>query len=332
MVGFDVRSVDRSIGALHDMAESIRILFLGTPDFAVPSLRALVAQPDMEIVLVVTQPDRPAGRGRALQPPSVKMAALELGLPIWQPTSLRGAEVEERFRLVSPAVGVVVAYGELIPRRLLELVPHGFLNVHPSLLPRYRGASPIQTALLNGDEMTGVTVILLTPELDAGPIVRQVAVPILPEDTGQTLSSRLAALAAEILPETVRDWVKGKIAAVPQDEQQATYTRPLSKEDGRVDWSLPAERIERAIRALQPWPCAWTVIRGRRLILLRAHLTQNEQRLAPGCLAPTSTELLVGTGSCALALDIVQPEGKKPMTGLDWWRGARLAPGSCFDA
>ncbi|MFN3337965.1 MAG: methionyl-tRNA formyltransferase [Thermomicrobium sp.] len=314
------------------MTESIRILFLGTPDFAVPSLRALVAQPDMEIVLVVTQPDRPAGRGRALQPPPVKMAALEMGLSVWQPTSLRGAEVEERFHLVAPAVGVVVAYGELIPRRLLELVPHGFLNVHPSLLPRYRGASPIQAALLNGDEITGVTIILLTPALDAGPIVRQVVTPILPEDTGQSLSSRLAALAAEILPETVRDWVEGRVTPVAQDEQKATYTRPLTKGDGRVDWSLPAERIERMIRALQPWPCAWTVIRGRRLILLRAYLTQKHEGLAPGCLAPTSTELLVGTGSCALALDIVQPEGKKPMRGIEWWRGARLAPGSCFDA
>ncbi len=332
MVGFDARDGDERIGVLYDMVESIRVLFLGTPDFAVPSLHALAAQPDMEIVLVVTQPDRPAGRGRALQSPPIKIAALELGLPVWQPTTLRGADVEERIRLVTPTVGVVVAYGELLPRRVLELLPYGFLNVHPSLLPRYRGASPIQTALLNGDEITGVTIILLTPELDAGPIVRQVTAPIVPEDTGQTLSARLAALAAEILPETVREWVRGRLTAVPQDEQQATYTRPLNKEDGRINWALPAEQIERAIRALQPWPCAWTMIRGRRLIVLRAHLAHHRESPTPGCLVPTSTELLVGTGSCALALDIVQPEGKRSMGGLDWWRGARLAPGSCFDA
>ncbi|MCS7050542.1 MAG: methionyl-tRNA formyltransferase [Thermomicrobium sp.] len=314
------------------MTASTRILFLGTPAFAVPSLRTLAGQPDMEVVLVVTQPDRPSGRGQRLRPPAVKHAALELNLPVYQPPSLRSPEVTERLLAASPRVGVVVAYGELIPTSILRLLPAGFLNVHPSLLPRYRGASPIQAALLNGDTETGVTIMLLTAELDAGPILRQVALPIRPDDTGVTLGTRLAEVTAELLPQTVRDWVAGRLVPVPQDERMATYTRPLRKADGRVDWTRSAEEIERAIRALQPWPCAWTTLRGRRLILLRAHLVEEHQRLAPGCLAPTTTDLLVGTGQGVLALDAVQAEGRRPTSGLAWWRGARIPLGSCFDA
>lgn len=313
------------------MEGKLRLVFFGTPEFAVPSLRTLAAQPDFAVVLVVTQPDRPAGRGRGLQPPPVKVLAQELGLPCWQPETLRTAEAEARLAAVAPMLAVVVAYSKIIPASMLSMPRHGFLNVHPSLLPRYRGASPIQAALLNGDAITGISFAVMTPELDAGPILRQFAIPIVPDDTGVTLGARLAEVAAELLPDTIRDWIAGRIVPIPQDEGEATYTRPLTKADGRVDWSEPAERIERKIRALQPWPCAWTTIGGRRLILLRARLIETEMNLAPGCLSVMPTVMLVGTGTRPLALETVQPEGKRAMSALDWWRGARLANGTCFE-
>lgn len=313
------------------MDDRIRIVFFGTPEFAVPSLERLVAQPDFSVVLVVTQPDRPAGRGRRLQPPPVKTRALELGLPVMQPERLRDPSTIEEIARLEPSLGLVVAYGELIPKALLDVPPHGFLNVHPSLLPRYRGASPIQAAILNGDPITGVSVILLTTRLDAGPIVHQVAVPVAPDDTAGSLSARLACVAADILPEVVRAWIAGRIVPLPQDETQATYTQPLTKEDGRIDWSLPAELIERLVRAMQPWPTAWTTIRGRLVRILKVQIHDAELSLPPGCLVVTRDALLASTGRGTLLLETVQPEGKRPMSALDWWRGARLEPGACFD-
>ncbi|MDW8058966.1 MAG: methionyl-tRNA formyltransferase [Thermomicrobium sp.] len=311
--------------------EAIRLVFLGTPEFAVPSLERLAREPDFRIVLVVTQPDRPAGRGRELRPPAVKRAALALGLPVVQPASLRDLAIPERIVAVSPHVGVVVAYGELVPKRLLDLPSHGFLNVHPSLLPKYRGASPIQAAILNGDPITGVTIIRLTPSLDAGPIVRQVSVPIREDDTAGTLSERLALVAAEMLPETIRDWIAGRIVPIPQDERAATYTRPLGKEDGRIDWSNSSEAIARAVRAFQPWPSAWTTLAGKVVKILKVHSIELDVSLPPGCMVPLRSILAVATGTGGLALDVVQPEGKRPMSGIDWWRGLRVDPGVCFD-
>lgn len=310
---------------------TIRIVFFGTPAFAVPSLERLVAEPDFEIAFVVTQPDRPAGRGRQLRPSPVKQRALELGLPVLQPETPRDPDFLNCLREAEPTVGVVVAYGELIPRTLLDLPAHGFLNVHPSLLPKYRGASPIQAAILNGDPVTGVSIILLTPELDAGPILRQVTVAIRPDDTAATLGERLAMMAANLLPDTIRQWVAGNLVPTPQDERYATYTRPLRKEDGRIDWTRSAEEIERQVRAMQPWPGAWTTIAGRSLRIVRAHVVETPLALPPGCLTATREALLVATGRGALALEIVHPEGKQAMPGLDWWRGLRLEPGVCFD-
>jgi len=312
--------------------ETIRIVFFGTPEFAVPSLERLAREPDFALVLVVTQPDRPAGRGRELRAPAVKQCALRLGLPLLQPETLRDREVLDRIYSLRPSVGVVVAYGELLPKALLDVPAHGFVNVHPSLLPKYRGASPIAAALSNGDTLTGVSIILLTPELDAGPILRQVPVPIEPDDTAGTLSQRLALVAAEILPDTVRQWVAGQIVPIPQDERAATYTRPLTKQDGKIDWTRPAVEIERRVRAMQPWPGAWTLLQGKQLRILRVRVAVPPSWLEPGCLLATKTALYVGTGSGALVLETVQPEGKRPMSGLDWWRGARLKPGACFDA
>ncbi|MCX2726094.1 methionyl-tRNA formyltransferase [Thermomicrobium sp. 4228-Ro] len=310
----------------------LRIVFFGTPAFAVPSLERLASEPDLDVALVVTQPDRPAGRGRERRPSPVKQRAIALGLSVLQPETVRDPLLLSRLRDIAPAVGVVVAYGELIPKSLLDVPAHGFLNVHPSLLPKYRGASPIQAAILNGDSETGVTVIQLTPELDAGPIVRQVRVAIYPDDTAATLAERLAAVAAELLPETIRQWVAGTIVPTPQDERLASYTRPLTKEDGRIDWTRTAREIERHIRAMQPWPGAWTTISGRLLRIVRARVVDTDVGLPPGCLWPTRDALLVATGQRALALELVQPEGKRVMPGLDWWRGARLEAGSCFDA
>lgn len=302
----------------------VTIVFFGTSEFAVPILQALAGDPRFTVRLVVTQPDRPAGRGQRLTAPPVKHAAQELGLPVYQPESLRSPESRERLERVPADLYVVAAYGEILPKAVLRLPQRGAVNVHPSLLPKYRGASPVQAVILNGDEETGITVIEMTARMDAGPILAQYRVPVLPRETAGELSARLAALAAERLPALLDRYVRGEIVPIPQDEAQASYTRPLTKADARIDWSRPAEEIERLVRAMQPWPRAWTMVDGRRLLVLRLDISLEEHKLRPGQIHTDSTRLLVGTGTHPVDLVEVIPEGRKPTSGIDWWRGARL--------
>lgn len=303
----------------------MRIVFLGSPNFAVPALHSLAASDDIVVSLVVTQPDRPAGRSRALTPPPVKLAATELGLPIMQPETLRDAPALDELRAAAPDLLVVVAYGELLRRDVLTSSPHGALNVHPSLLPRYRGASPIPAAILTGDMLTGTSVIKLIRRLDAGPIVAQHELNITQHDTTATLSERLAAQAAELLPEVCRAWVAGQLTPREQDEAQATYTREWTKDDARIDWAQPAEQIERLTRAALPWPIAWTLANGARLQVLRVALADAASQIgAPGTATQVAGRLLVQTGTLPLELVEVQPAGKRPLAAADWWRGLRV--------
>lgn len=309
---------------------AISVVFLGSPAFAVPSLRALALDARFTIPLVVTQPDRPAGRGRRPRPPAVKDAAIELGLPVFQPETLRDPAAVERLAAAVPDVLVVVAYGEILRQSVLDLAPHGCLNVHPSLLPRYRGSSPVQAAILNGDTETGISIIKLVRRMDAGPIVAQRRVPLDGTETAGTLSERLANLAAEMLPDVVAAWVAGELKAEPQDDAAATYTRELTTADARIDWGKDAAEIERLVRAMQPWPKAWSILEGRRLAVLACDISQEPSTEPPGTINVSARPPRVATGTTDLVLLRVQPEGKREMAAEDWARGARLPHGARF--
>jgi methionyl-tRNA formyltransferase len=302
---------------------ALRIVFFGSPQFAVPSLEALVQDARLSIELVVTQPDRRAGRGRALVAPPVKTAAFAHQIPVWQPETLRSDDALERLRSIDADLYVVVAYGELFQRRVLALPKHGCLNVHPSLLPRYRGSSPIQSAILNGDRETGVTIIQMVRRLDAGPIVAQERVPLDGTETGGSLSARLADLAGVMLPDTAVDWSAGRIEPHPQDDELATYTRELTKASGEIDWTLDAVQIERAVRAYQPWPTAWTTLAGKRLVIERVELSDQTLDLPAGSLVFEDRTVRVACGTGSLVLLDVRPEGKRAMPAQDWFRGLR---------
>jgi methionyl-tRNA formyltransferase len=245
-----------------------RVVFMGTPQFAVPSLRALAGGPYS--ITVVTQPDRPAGRGGRLTPPPVKVLADELGLPVMQPASLKDAEFRTRLAELQPRVTVLVAYGEYVAPSLLDLPERGSVNLHPSLLPRWRGSTPIQSAILAGDRETGVTIIRMDRGLDTGPIIAQRRVEILPGEAHPQLSERLAEIGAALLAETLPKWLAGEIEAVPQRDDLATLTHTFTKEDGVIDWSLPAEGIALRVRALQPWPGTYTYWQDRMLKIIAA--------------------------------------------------------------
>lgn len=299
-------------------------MFLGTPRFAVPSLRALAAEPEIDVPLVVTQPDRPAGRGRQLTPPAVKLAAADLSIPVTQPESLRDDDVVAQIAATDPDLLVVVAYGELLRRNVLSLTPLGCLNVHPSLLPTYRGAAPIPAAILNGDQQTGVTIMKLVRKLDAGPILVQSVVDVKQDDTAGSLSERLSRVAAALLPGVVIGYAAGEIEPRPQDDEEATHTREWTTADARIDWSLPAAQIARLVRAANPWPVAWTTISGDRFRILLARAAEPpDNTFEPGEVSTIEREVVVGTGGGTLTLETVQPSGKRAMPALDWWRGLR---------
>ena len=296
-----------------------RIIFMGSPEFAVPSLRALAGR--FNVVAVVTQPDRPAGRGRQLSPPPVKRVAIELGLPVWQPDSLRREEAVERLRSFQPDCVVVVAYGELLRPQVLAVPAQGCLNVHASLLPKYRGASPISAAILAGEQETGVTIMLLDAGMDTGPILAQERLPILPEDTRASLEGKLAMLGADLLVRTLPGWLAGSLTPVPQDHSQATLSRALAREDGRIVWSQPALYIERQCRALDPWPGAYTYWQGKLLKVWRGRVIGAVAAAQPGTVLRTDQGIAVATGDGLLRLLSIQPEGRGPMRAEDFARG-----------
>lgn len=288
---------------------------MGTPDFAVPSLEALAEDSSYDIVSVVTQPDRPAGRGRRPRPSDVKRAATALDLPVWTPETMKEAEAAAHLRRLAPDVGVVVAYGEILPPEVLNIPPKGFLNVHASLLPRHRGASPIQAAILVGDTVTGVTIMLMDEGMDTGPILAQREIPIASDETGGTLFEKLSTAGAALLVETLPRWLKGDVTPRAQDHARATVTRLLKKEDGRVDWSMPAAHIERKVRAYSPWPGSFTTWDGTRLKVIAVHLLERSAGdKEPGTVRRVDDTVAVATGDGWLALDEIQLAGKTVVT------------------
>lgn len=287
-----------------------RVIFMGTPQFAVPSLRALAER--YGVALVVTQPDRPAGRGRALVESAVKVAARELGLPLFQPDSLRSPEALATLKEAQPDVIVVVAYGEILRQNVLSLPPRGCVNVHASLLPRQRGAAPIAAAILAGDKVTGITIMLMDAGMDTGPVLAQAEEPIRPDDTTGSLTARLAGLGARLLVDTLPRWLQDEIVAQPQDGSRATYAPMIRKEDGLIDWGEPAAVIERQARAFDPWPGAYTYWQGRRV-----RIAQAEPLLSwcgseePGTVLASCDGVGVATGEGALLIHRLQVEGKR---------------------
>ena len=306
------------------------VLFIGTPAFAVPSLQRLVAD-GHRIAAVITQPDRPAGRGRRERPSAVKIAALEFGLSIIQPESLRDAAALAGVRALSVECAVAVAYGQILRPEFLEIPPLGVVNVHPSLLPKYRGASPIPAALLAGDDVTGVTIMLMDAGMDSGPILAQRPHPINPEDSTGTLSDRLAIFGADLLGETLPRWLRGDIEPIPQDDAAATRTSLLRKEDGAIDWSRPAAAIWRQVRACNPWPGAFTHTSADTIHIWRAWPLEAPSSAEPGTVLPLSSELhalvpedaafVVQAGEGLLAVQEAQRAGKRALPAGDFLRG-----------
>jgi methionyl-tRNA formyltransferase len=300
---------------------SPRLVFMGSPDFAVPALDALAEQ--YQLAGVVTQPDRPAGRGGSLRPPAVKVAALRLGLPVIQPEKLRQPEAMEQLAAWAPDLIVVAAFGQILRPAVLDLPPFGCINVHASLLPRGRGAAPIQAAILAGDQQTGITIMKMDPGVDTGPILSQRALPIAADDTGGSLFVKLAPLGAQLLLETLPRYLSGELAPRPQPEEGITYAPMLKKDDGLLDASLPALALERRVRAMFPWPGAFFLWQAAPLRVHHAHI-QRASGTSPSGRAVINglPALLCGDGAL-LVLDEVQPAGKKPMTGKAFLAGAR---------
>ena len=298
-----------------------RLIFMGTPQFAVPTLLALHAQ--HHVAGVVTQPDRRAGRGRKLVMSPVKEAALAQDLPVFQPETLREPEAVQQLDAWQPDVIVVAAFGQILRKPVLDMAPHGCLNVHASLLPRYRGAAPIPAAILAGDSVTGATIMGLDEGMDTGPILAQAECPIAPDDTTGLLVAKLAGLGAQLLVETLPCWLAGKIQAWPQDDALATYCRPLKKGDGHLDWARSAVYLDRQVRATDPWPGAYTLWQGQRLKVLRAQPHSERPGVErPGVVIPLEPSGLgVATGKGTLELLQVQLAGKKPMGASIFARG-----------
>jgi methionyl-tRNA formyltransferase len=304
-----------------------RVVFMGTPGFAVPALERLAET--HQVVGVVTQPDRPAGRGRHLALAPVKQAALARGLPLAQPLSLRTPQAQAQLADWEPDLIVVAACGYILPQDVLDLPLHGSLNVHASLLPRWRGAAPVAAAILAGDDVTGVTLMRMDAGIDTGPLLAQRQEPILPDDTRASLEARLGRLGAELLMETLPAYLAGDLRPHPQPEDGVTYARPLHKEDGRLDWSLPAVALDRQVRAVTPWPGAFTTWRRRQLKILRAvPLPGWRGDALPGTVVAQAGALVVATSEGALHLEEVQLAGKRPMDVAAFLHGQRDFDGS----
>ncbi len=312
----------------------MRLAFFGSAGFAVPTLSAL-AESSHELAQVYTQPDRKRGRGGQVRPTPVKERALALGLPVAQPATLKDGMAAAELRESAAELAVVVAYGQLIPGEMLGLPRRGFINLHASLLPRYRGAAPVPHAILNGERMTGVTVFQLNERFDTGGILAREEIEIRSDDTSGTLLERLAPLGAELVVKVIGEIQAGTATARPQDEAAATRAPKLTKESGRIDWAATADRIERLTRAFQPWPLAHTVFPLAQgplpvALLAVAPVAADETSAAPGTVlrADGKEGIVVGCGDGAVKLVRLHPQGKRAMSGAEYMRGARLEKGT----
>lgn len=308
----------------------MRTVFFGTPELAVPSLAALVER--HEVVAVVCQPDRPQRRSKNPIPPPVKLWAEAHGITVHQPVKLNDGSFEGWLREQAPEICTVAAYGRLLKQPLLDVAPKGWLNVHPSLLPRHRGPSPIQTAILEGDAVTGVTIIRLALEMDAGDILLQEATPVDPDETAAELTQRLAKMGAGLLVEGVAQVAAGTAQFTPQDPEKATYSRLFEKEQGRIRWAQPARRIHNLVRAATPWPVAHCLYQGQVCRIHRTAVVDETPDAAPGIITQVETDrVLVATGEGQLAILVFQVPGKRALPMAEFLRGRRIEAGERFE-
>jgi methionyl-tRNA formyltransferase len=309
----------------------MRVVFFGTPQFAVPSLEHLIRS-SHQVVGVVSQPDRPRGRGQKVTDAPVKMTAIKHGLPVFQPERLRDPEVTQTITTWAPDLGVVAAYGKILPENVLNLPRLGMINVHASLLPRYRGAAPVQRAVIDGVSQTGVTIMRMVAALDAGGMFAKVTRPVGPDETSDVVERDLAELGASLLIEVIEDVAAGTAVEEPQDDSLSTYASKVTKDEGLVDWTQPSIHIHNRVRGLYPWPHAYTYLNGERLILMRTHIEPGPSSELPGTIVNlVGGHLHVATGdSGQLAIEELQPEGRRAMTTRDYLAGHPIQPGARF--
>ena len=302
----------------------MKVVFMGSPEFAVPPLEQLVRN-GYQVVGVYTKPDKPAGRGRGLVAPPVKVAAESLGLEVRQPPSLKEAGVVEQLKRLNPDVIVVAAFGQILPRAVLAIPRRGAVNVHPSLLPRFRGASPVAAAILAGDEFSGVSIMLMDEELDSGPLLARAQIPISASDTTGSLTAKLSLVGARLLLEALCHYLKGELTPQPQNEAGVSYSGVITKNEGEIDWHLPAVDIGRRVRAFYPWPGCYTRWRGKKLDIIETLPLNESGNFKAGEVVPLTSKagFGIGTGDGVLAVARVQLEGKRALSAAEFLRGQR---------
>jgi methionyl-tRNA formyltransferase len=310
--------------------DALRIVFFGTPRFAVPTLAGLLAS-HHPVVAVVTQPDRPRGRGQRVVEGPVKALARSHSLPVLQPERLKTPEFVQALVDCAPDLGVVAAYGKILPEEVLDVPRLGLINVHASLLPRWRGAAPVERAVVAGDTQTGVTIMRVVRALDAGGMFASIARPIGADETAEQVEDDLSRLGADLLLQVVDTLASGRAVQTPQDESQVTYAPRLSKEEGLIDWTQPAVAVHNKVRGLQPWPHAYSYLHGARFIFLRTTVGADTVPREPGTVVEASGDALrIAAGSGAVRVLQIQPEGRRPMAAREFLAGHRLAPGDRF--
>ena len=311
----------------------MRIVFCGTPEFAVPSLQRLSGEPGISVEAVITQPDRPRGRGQHVSASPVKEAALASGLHVYQPETIKSDSAQEFLKRVAPDAVVIIAYGQIVPARLLTIPRLGWINLHASLLPRYRGAAPIHWAIANGETLTGLTTMQIDAGMDTGPILLQREMEIGPEETAPELAARMSEIGAGLVVDSLLRLDREEISPAPQDSQKASYAPILKKEDGRINWASTAPHIHNRMRGFTPWPGTYSTFRGQICHLWGRPASGGaaEDRMTPGELIPATKELYVvcGEGTC-LSVESVQIEGRKKISAREFANGARLGPGDRF--
>lgn len=306
----------------------MKIVFMGTPDFAVPALEALV-KGGHQVIAVVTQPDKPKGRGKGMAMPPVKEKAMEFNIPVYQPVKVREEGFFQQLRELSPEVIVVAAFGQILPKAILDLPRYGCINIHASLLPKYRGAAPIQWAIINGEKETGVTTMMMDTGLDTGDMLEKTVVPIEEEETAQSLSDKLSAAGGPLILSTLKKVEEGTLTRTPQRDEESCYAKILQKTLGRIDWNREAEHIERLIRGLNPWPSAYTTLNGKSLKLWKAKALLEEYPGEAGqVVKAVGNELLIKTGKGTLKAEALQLEGKKRMEADAFLRGCPIEEGT----
>ncbi|RSK51673.1 methionyl-tRNA formyltransferase [Bacillus canaveralius] len=302
-----------------------KIVFMGTPDFSVPVLRQIIAD-GYEVIAVVTQPDRPVGRKRVMTPPPVKVEAVKQGIPVYQPDKIRQPEELEKILALKPDLIVTAAFGQILPKRLLEAPRYGCINVHASLLPELRGGAPIHYAIIQGKQKTGITIMYMVEKLDAGDILTQAEVPITEDDTVGTLHDKLSAAGAKLLSETLPKLLDGTLQSIAQNEEEATFAYNIKREQERIDWSKTGEQIYDHIRGLNPWPVAYTTMNGAVLKVWKAEKINSSADAAPGTIIAIDADgFIVATGNqTAIKISELQPAGKNRMTAEQFMRGSGL--------